>query len=105
MKTILISLTGTAMSMALIAGVGLAKIPSRASNHQTESQTKTFVGEITRQPTDRAPVPYILQTGESDYFLDSNRKVEKYNEKKVEITGALDQANDTIHVESIREVN
>lgn len=106
MKTILISLTGAALSVALFTGVGLAKVPSPATTPQAQSQKQTFIGEITRQPMDRYPVPYILYdpARESNYFI-NNRKVAPYNGEKVEITGTLDQATDTIHVESVKPVN
>jgi hypothetical protein len=106
MKTILLSLAGAALSAALIPGVTLAKVPSLAVTHQTQSQKQTFIGELTRQPTDRYPVPYILYDPAlgSNYFI-NNRMVAPYNGEKVEITGTLDQTTDTIHVESVKPVN
>jgi hypothetical protein len=106
MKTTLTSLAGAALSVGLIAGAALAKTPSRATTPQAQPQTQTFTGEITREPTDRYPVPYILYDPArgSNYFI-NNRKVAPYNGEKVEITGTLDQATHTIHVESVKEVN
>jgi hypothetical protein len=101
MKTMLISLAAAALSVTLITATALAKVPSRA-----QSQKETFIGVIARFPTDRAPVPYVLYdpARESNYFVDDNEKVAPYKGEKVEITGTLDQADFTIHVESVKEV-
>jgi hypothetical protein len=38
------------------------------------------------------------------YILDDARQASKYEGKKVKVTGIVDAANNTIHVETIQEI-
>lgn len=41
----------------------------------------------------------------TNYFVDGNEDFDKYVGEKVEITGSLDQARETIHAKSVSELN
>jgi hypothetical protein len=103
MKSTLIGLAGMALSVAFFAPAGHARTQPRAT---TQSPTETFIGQISKEPIDRAPVPYILydQNRKTNYFIENGGKVGRYNGKEVEIKGTLDQANDTINVKSVKEL-
>jgi hypothetical protein len=109
MKLTLMSSAGLVLSMALITSVGYARIPSQTTTRQTQTSTQTYIGHITMMSSDRAPVPYIFYDRQrrTNYFVDENDndKVARYDERDVEITGTLDRAHKTIHVQSIKELN
>lgn len=71
------------------------------SQSQTQEQEKTFTGKVTKSNG-----RYVLedQTMNSTYYLDDTKSAQKYEGKNVKITGTLDAANNTIHVEKIQPV-
>jgi len=56
-----------------------------------------FVGSITKNSSGK----YVLHTGGSDYQLDDQSQAGKYDGKDVKVTGQLDNASNTIRVQSI----
>jgi hypothetical protein len=96
-------------AVVLFLGLGAytshASVRSTRTNQQSEAQKETFTGKITRNSDNRdLSDQYILydQMRMMNYFLDNNEKVERFDQKKVEITGTLSRDNTTIHVDSIK---
>src|SRR5579863_6534213 len=106
MKKVMLAVV-IALSFGFITNVKSAKLPSQDASRQAQSQTQTFIGQITTFPSDRYPVPFVIydQDRKENYFVDDNSKVEKYEEKIVEITGTLNKAKNTIKIESVKEVH
>jgi hypothetical protein len=79
---------------------------------RSEPQKETFTGEITRNPeidydSMDQQYRYIIydEIRKNNYFLDADRKVEKYDEKRVEIEGTLEQKNTAIRVDFIKALD
>jgi lipopolysaccharide export system protein LptA len=68
---------------------------------QTQEQAKTFTGKVTKSNG-----RYVLEdeTMNSTYYLDDTKSAQKYEGKNVKVTGTLDSANNTIHVQKIEAV-
>lgn len=72
-------------------------------DQQAAPQSKTFAGTIMKLQDGK----YALVTGKtaqgqlSGHFLDDQDDAKKYDGKKVEVTGTLDMASNTIHVTKI----
>src|SRR6185437_413362 len=70
---------------------------------QAAPQTQTFAGTIEKLQDGK----YALVTGKtaqgqmSGHFLDDQNDAQKYDGKKVRVTGSLDMASNTIHVNKI----
>lgn len=65
---------------------------------QTQEQAKTFTGKVTKSNG-----RYVLEdlSMNSTYYLDDTKSAQKYEGKNVKVTGTLDAANNTIHVQKI----
>lgn len=106
-KKIANGLMMAALFLGIAAGVGLAKAKTSQST-EVKPQTQTFTGEVTRSADTREhQTPYILydQTTRTNYFLDDNGNnpdPARYNGDDVQVTGTLNRAGDTIHVQSIQ---
>jgi hypothetical protein len=97
--------------MAAVVVVGMAVGIAKATGSQSpqvQPKTQTFTGELTRSPDSRErQTPYILydQTRRTNYFLDdngNNLNLARYNDDDVRVTGTLNRAGDTIHLQSIQ---
>lgn len=70
---------------------------------QAAPQSQTFAGTIMKLQDGK----YALVTGKtaqgqlSGHFLDDQNNAQKYDGKKVRVTGTLDMASNTIHVTNI----
>ena len=70
---------------------------------ETTPQNQTFAGTIMKLQDGK----YALVTGKtsqgqlSGHFLDDQNDAQKYDGKKVRVTGSLDMASNTIHVNKI----
>jgi hypothetical protein len=89
---------------------GAAPIWGRAGGvaQKAHATNETFTGQITRNPDNRnLQDEYVLydQDKMTNYFVDGNEDFDKYVGEKVEITGSLDQARETIHAKSVSELN
>jgi hypothetical protein len=107
MKRSPILLGGAILSAAFVWNVGPARALPQPTTQQSQSATQTFTGVISRVPSDRAPVPYVLydENQKTNYYIDDNSKVSKYDEKRVQITGTLNPENQTIDVQSVKTLN
>jgi len=63
----------------------------------TSNDAHSFVGSIMKDSSGK----YVLHAGSADYQLDDQSKAGKFNGKDVKVTGQLDQASNTIRVQSI----
>lgn len=106
----------TVLAVALLPLVAAADIPQSPVPHtptvmtlqtqspyqsQTQSQSeqsKTFTGKVTKSNG-----RFVLEdlTMNSTYYLDDSKDAQKYEGKNVKVTGTLDAANNTIHVQKI----
>lgn len=107
----------TLLAVALLPLVAAADIPQDAAYHSqssvvtlqsqsqsqspssaTQEQEKTFTGKVTKSNG-----RYVLEdlTMNSTYYLDDTKSAQKYEGKNVKVTGTLDAANNTIHVQKI----
>jgi Protein of unknown function (DUF5818) len=68
--------------------------PSSASS--SADAQHTFVGSIVKNGD-----KYMLHTGGTDYQLDDQSQASKFEGKDVKVTGQVDQASNTIRVQSI----
>ena len=68
---------------------------------QTQEQAKTFTGKVTKS---NGRLVLEDQTMNSTYYLDDTKAAQQYVGKNVKVTGTLDAANNTIHVEKIEAV-
>ena len=75
--------------------------PSVAMYLQSEPSPKTFTGTIIKNGDS-----FVLSDSASkvSYILDDRGKAGPYEGKKVRVTGAIDSATNTIHVETIQEI-
>jgi hypothetical protein len=77
--------------------------PSSAPAQQdtTKENTKVFSGTILRSGDN-----YVLSdtANKLAYLLDNPEKAGPYEGKKVKVTGTVDAANNTIHIETIQEL-
>lgn len=98
-------LIAAVFALGIAAGIGQARAKTSQTT-QVKPLTQTFTGEVTRSPDDRErQTPYILydQTRQTNYFLDDNgRNLGRYDGDEVQVTGTLNRAGDTIHVQSIQ---
>ena len=99
-----------ALTLGLSASCG--SVRQTSAHQRTASPQETFIGEVTRNPQiDNDPkdqeFPDIIydENRKSNYYLDDRGEARKYYERKVEITGTLDQKNTTIRVNSIQPLN
>jgi hypothetical protein len=100
---------------AVVSLLGLTPTKSHASatssankHEQTDTQKLTFVGRVTRTSDNRDfQNQYIVydQTRMRNFYLDDDQKARDYDQKNVEITGTLDQSNDTIHIDSVKTLD
>jgi hypothetical protein len=95
--------------VAIPASISHAKT-TLPQSPQARSQDQTFIGEVTRSSDSRErQTPYILydETRKMNYFLDNNGnnlQLGQYHDREVQVTGTLNSAGDTIHVESIKKL-
>jgi hypothetical protein len=68
------------------------------TQNRDQPEVKTFAGKITKSNG-----KYVLEdpTVSSSYYLDDAKSAKKYEGKNVVVTGTLDAANHTIHVQKI----
>ena len=73
-------------------------VPAQQDNRQN---TKVFSGTILRSGDN-----FVLSDAANKlaYVLDNAEKASPYEGKKVKVTGTVDPANNTIHVETIQEL-
>jgi uncharacterized protein DUF5818 len=102
MKRIFLSMAGFVTTFCLMAAPVQARVQaSQISHTQAQPESKTFTGTILKSGES-----FVLSdsVSKSRYMLDDQDKVRRYEGKHVKITGAVDAASNTIHVETIEEI-
>jgi uncharacterized protein YdeI (BOF family) len=101
MKKLVLSVAGALLILTATPMIGRAAAPPTSMQHQSEPRTKTFSGTIMKSGDN-----YMLNdtANKTSYMLDDAEKASQYEGKKVKVTGTVDTASNTIHVETIQEV-
>src|ERR1700674_721653 len=102
MKRIFLSLAGFVTLFSLMAAPVQSRVmaPHR-SQTQAQPEAKTFTGTVLKSGDS-----FVLSdsVAKSRYILDDQDKVRRYEGKHVKVTGTIDVASNTIHVETIEEI-
>ena len=100
MKKLVLSVAGALLVLTATPMIGRAAAPSTSMQQQSKPQSKTFSGTIMKNGDN-----YMLNdtANKTSYMLDDVEKASKYEGKKVKVTGTVDMASNTIHVETIQE--
>jgi len=100
MKNITLPLASALLALSASPMMGRAATPP-VSAQQPETQSKIFSGTIVKNGD-----TYVLSDAgtKTSYVLDDAQKASPYEGKKVKVTGTVDAAHNTIHVETIQEI-
>ena len=101
MKRILLSAAGLLMLLPVVPKIASAAPSSPAAQEQAKEKTRVFSGTVIK---DRDNFILSDAANKLSYILDDARQASKYEGKKVKVTGIVDAANNTIHVETIQEI-
>ena len=101
MKNGMLSVAGVLLLFSAVAGVTSATSHPTSTYQQSQQNTKMFSGTILRSGDN-----YVLSDAANklSYVLDDAEKASPYEGKKVKVTGTVDVASNTIHVETIQEI-
>jgi hypothetical protein len=101
MKRNILSVAGALIVLTVVPQFCLAATPRAMMQQPSETQAKTFTGTVTKNGE-----YFVLSdpSGKTSYMLDDARKASQFEGKKVKVTGTVDMAKNTIHVETIEEV-
>ena len=101
MRKILLSAAALLMTLPAVPKIASAAPTSPLAQEHPQEKTKIFSGTIIK---DRDK--YILSDSANklSYILDDSRQASMYEGKKVKVTGTVDAANNTIHVQTIQEI-
>jgi len=101
MKKILLSAAGLLMILPVVPGIASAGPTSAVMQERAQEKTKIFSGTIIK---DRDNFILSDPANKLSYILDDSRQASQYEGKKVKVTGTVDAANNTIHVQTIQEI-
>ena len=99
---IFLSLAGCMTLFGLMAAPVQARVQaSHIPQTQAQPEAKTFTGTVLKSGDS-----FVLSdsVAKSRYILDDQDKVRRYEGKHVKVTGTIDVASNTIHVETIEEI-
>jgi hypothetical protein len=101
MKKLVLSVAGTLLLFSVVGEITSATSHTTSMQQETEQNTKIFSGTILRSGDN-----YVLSDAANklSYVLDDAKKASPYEGKKVKVTGTVDVARNTIHVETIQEI-
>jgi hypothetical protein len=101
MKKLVLSVAGALLVLTATPKIGRAVAPQPSMQHQSNPQSKTFSGTVMKEGDN-----FVLAdtANKTSYMLDDPQKASRYEGKKVKVTGTVDMASNTIHVEAIEEV-
>jgi uncharacterized protein YdeI (BOF family) len=101
MKKILLSAAGLLMILPAVPKIATAAPASAMMQEQPREKTKIFSGTVIK---DRDNFILSDAANKLSYILDDPRQASQYEGKKVKVTGTVDAANNTIHVQTIQEI-
>lgn len=101
MKKAILSVTGALLFALAVPKIAPATSLSRMTQQDSQQKTKIFSGTVIKNGDN-----FVLTDGASklSYVLDDAQKASPYEGKRVKVTGTVDVASNTIHVESIQEI-
>jgi hypothetical protein len=101
MKNITLPLASALLVISTSPMMGRAAAPPVSVQQKPETQSKIFSGTIVKNGD-----TYVLSDAgtKTSYVLDDAQKASPYEGKKVKVTGTVDVAHNTIHVETIQEI-
>ena len=101
MKKVMLSVAGALLVFTAVPKPASASSPPASLRQQSEQKTKIFSGTIIKNGDS-----YVLSDAANKlaYVLDNAEKASPYEGKKVKVTGTVDVASNTIHVETIQEI-
>jgi hypothetical protein len=101
MRNIALPLASALLVLSANPMMGRAPTPYPSVHQKPDTQSKMFSGTILKNG-DR----YVLTDAgtKTSYVLDDAQKASPYEGKKVKVTGTVDVASNTIHVETIQEI-
>jgi hypothetical protein len=101
MKNALLVTTGALLLLTVAPRMASTYSARDPVQQDTEQETKTFSGTIIKDGD-----KFILSDGASriHYILDDAEKAAKFEGKTVKVTGTVDVASNTIHVDLIQEI-
>jgi hypothetical protein len=101
MKNITLPLASALLVLSANPMMGRAATPRASVQQKPEAQSRIFSGTILRNGD-----TYVLTDAgtKTSYVLDDAQKASPYEGKKVKVTGTVDVASNTIHVETIQEI-
>ncbi|HXC31214.1 MAG TPA: DUF5818 domain-containing protein [Verrucomicrobiae bacterium] len=101
MNKALLYAAGALLMFAATPRNALATAAPAALRQQTEQKTKMFSGTVVKSGDH-----FILSDAANklSYVLDDAQKASQYEGKKVKVTGTVDVAGNTIHVQTIEEI-
>ncbi len=101
MKKAILSVTGALLFALAVPKMASATSLSRMTQQDSQQKTKIFSGTVIKNGDN-----FVLTDGASklSYVLDDAQKASPYEGKRVKVTGTVDVASNTIHVESIQEI-
>lgn len=102
MRTILLAVAGALWILTAVHAIASTALPATPKMSQAaKPQSKTFSGTILKNGDN-----FVLSDTASkiSYVLDDAEKASQFEGKKVKVTGTVDVASNTIHVESIQEI-
>ena len=101
MKNIALPLASALLVLSANPMLGRVVAPSASLQQKPDTQSKIFSGTIVKNGD-----TYVLSDAgtKTSYVLDDAQKASAYEGKKVKVTGTVDVAHNTIHVETIQEI-
>jgi uncharacterized protein YdeI (BOF family) len=101
MKKVVLSVTGALLIFAAVPKIASATSPPASMQEQSKQKAKIFSGTIVKNGDN-----FVLRdtANKLSYMLDDAQKASQYEGKKVKVTGTVDVASNTIHVETIQEI-
>jgi uncharacterized protein DUF5818 len=101
MKKVVLSVAGLLLSLLAVPKMASATSVARMTQQDSQQKTKIFSGTVIKNGDN-----FVLTDGASklSYLLDDAQKASPYEGKRVKVTGTVDVASNTIHVESIQEI-
>jgi hypothetical protein len=101
MKNIALPLASALLVLSAHPVMGRAAAQSALLQQKSPRESKIFSGTILKNGD-----TYVLSDAgtKTSYVLDDAQKASPYEGKKVKVTGTVDAASNTIHVETIQEI-
>ncbi len=101
MNKLALSVAGALLVFTAAPKIASAASPPTSLQQETPKKTKVYSGTIIKNGNG-----YVLSDAANklSFTLDDTEKASHYEGKKVEVTGTVDIATNTIHVETIQEI-